>query len=83
MLVNLRTVNAKRWSENPDNLYIGRPSKWGNPYKISSTRSREKVVKLYERYIRSNRVLLKDYTNLRERNSAAGVIPSFAAVRYC
>ena len=75
MLVNLRTVNAKRWSENPDNVYIGRPSKWGNPYKISSTRSREKVVKLYERYIRSNRVLLKDIYQLKGKKLGCWCYP--------
>ena len=34
-------------------VYIGRPSLWGNPFVIGKDGSREEVVKKYETYIRS------------------------------
>jgi Domain of unknown function (DUF4326) len=36
-------------------VYIGRGSKWGNPYKIGRDGDRAEVVALYERHIREER----------------------------
>ena len=33
-------------------IYVGRPTKWGNPFKISSAMSRAKAVALYENHLR-------------------------------
>lgn len=33
-------------------VYIGRPSKWGNPYKIGVHGTREQVIQRYKDYIR-------------------------------
>ena len=68
MLVNVSSVNVRKWVEKPENVYIGRPSKWGNPYIISGEQNREKVVELYEQYIKTNRVLLRDLHQLRGKN---------------
>ena len=68
MLVNLHTVNVKSWVEKPVNVYIGRMSKWGNPFKISGVHSSEKVVELYKQYIKTNCVLLRDIHQLRGKN---------------
>ena len=46
-------------------VYIGRPSKWGNPYAISSNRSREDVLALYEAYIMNSPRLLSELVELR------------------
>ena len=32
-------------------IYVGRPTKWGNPYKVSETLSREQAVDAYRMYI--------------------------------
>jgi hypothetical protein len=32
-------------------VYIGRPTKWGNPFKISPSMTREQVVHAYRRWI--------------------------------
>lgn len=32
----------------PDAIYVGRPSKWGNPIKIGRDGTREEVIKKYE-----------------------------------
>lgn len=43
-------------------VYIGRPSIWGNPYKIGINGTREEVLKKYREYIlgSSKRFLLPD-----------------------
>ena len=68
MLVNLHIVNVKSWIKKPVNVYIGRMSKGGNPYRISGVHSRENVVELYEQYIKTWCILLRDIHQLRGKN---------------
>lgn len=35
-------------------LFIGRPSKWGNPFKMKSEADREEVIRLYEKHLRTD-----------------------------
>lgn len=35
-----------------DAIYVGRPSKWGNPYLITKDRTREECIAMYEKYIK-------------------------------
>jgi hypothetical protein len=46
-------------------VYIGRPSKWGNPYVIGRDGTREDVIKLFNSYIRSNRKLMSEIGELK------------------
>jgi hypothetical protein len=48
-------------------IYIGRPSKWGNPFEIGRDGSRDEVIEKYRQYILSNKSLLKDIHELREK----------------
>jgi len=49
----------------PYDVYIGRPSKWGNPFRIGEDGNRMEVIRRYEEYIRSNPSLLSDLDELR------------------
>lgn len=40
-------------------VYIGRPSKWGNPYRIGVDGTREQVVQKYEEHVRSSKILMR------------------------
>lgn len=40
-------VHSKR---EPYDVYIGRPSKWGNPYEIGRDGTREEVIQKYREY---------------------------------
>ena len=53
--------------EHPKSIYIGRPSKWGNPYKIGEDGSREEVIEKYRQYITKGKGkhLLKDLHELK------------------
>jgi len=48
-------VHCKK--ENYD-VYIGRPSKWGNPFSIGKHGTREEVIELYRRYVLAKREML-------------------------
>jgi len=45
---NVRDV-GKRTTDTQ--IYVGRRTKWGNPYKIGEAGSREEVVALFEKYL--------------------------------
>ena len=47
------------------NTYIGRPSKWGNPFEIGRDGTREEVIRAYEEWIRTQPALLNDLVELR------------------
>lgn len=50
-----RVVHCKK---EPFDVYIGRPSKWGNPFKIGKDGSREEVIQKYRHWILANPVLV-------------------------
>ena len=70
-IVNLYTVSDLRsWIKGKDNIYIGRPSKWGNPYKVGTkvgTYSRQEAVSLYETYIKDSETLSVSIGALKEK----------------
>jgi len=55
-------VHCKR---EPFDIYIGRPSKWGNPFKIGKDGNREEVIELYRNYIIATPHLLLSLPELR------------------
>ena len=42
----------------PFDIYIGRPSKWGNPFRIGKDGSREDVIQKYRDWILANSNLM-------------------------
>mgnify|MGYP000928627548 CR=1 FL=1 len=55
----MKLLNKHRNFIPKDAVYIGRGSKWGNPFIIGKDGTREEVISKYEKYIRSNPALLK------------------------
>jgi len=43
--------HIKTRTGSPEEIYIGRGSKWGNPYKIDKHGTRQQVIDLYKRYL--------------------------------
>jgi hypothetical protein len=62
LVVNIRT------NPSVDYVYIGRPSKWGNPFVIGRDGNRDEVVRKYLDYILENKELLKDLPELKGKN---------------
>lgn len=48
----------------PYDIYIGRPSVWGNPYVIGRDGTREEVISKYQEYILSNKELMAQVSSL-------------------
>jgi len=57
-----RVVHCKR---KPFDVYIGRPSKWGNPFVIGKDGTRDEVIKKYEAWLRTQPALLAALPELR------------------
>ncbi len=51
-----------------DAVYIGRPTKWGNPFVIGPDGTRQEVVQKYKDYILSNQSLLSQVQELRGKD---------------
>ena len=51
----------------PYDVYIGRGSKWGNPFKIGEDGTREEVIKKYRSYLVQSPKLLKDLHELKDK----------------
>jgi uncharacterized protein YebE (UPF0316 family) len=45
-------------------VFIGRPSKWGNPFKIGRDGNRKEVLEKYRTYLINNKELMADITSL-------------------
>ena len=59
-----RIVHCKKSSYD---VYIGRPSKWGNPYVIGKDGTRAEVIAKYESYIRNSPELVSSLHELKNR----------------
>ena len=51
-----------------DAIYIGRPSKWGNPFLIGRDGTRTEVIERFRLYLTQNYSLSKDIQELRGKN---------------
>jgi len=57
-----KVVHCKRSSYD---IYIGRPSIWGNPFEIGKDGTRAEVIKKYHEYLLGNDKLMKLLSTLR------------------
>jgi len=63
----MRVKHIKEPKESND-VYIGRGSIWGNPYKIGVHGDRDRVIRLYERHIFDSPELLDKLPGLVDKN---------------
>ena len=70
-----RVVHCK--SESYD-VYVGRPSKWGNPFQIGPNRTREQTIEAYEKWIVRQPDLIASLPELRGK-----VLGCWCAPRAC
>jgi hypothetical protein len=48
----IQRKRSKGWKMPPNTVYVGRPTKWGNPYKIGVDGSREEVIAKYREWLK-------------------------------
>ena len=58
MAERIQRRRTKGWRMPPDVVYVGRPTKWGNPY-ARSTKVPKAAVALYRNYLRSHPELVE------------------------
>lgn len=58
-----------------DGVYIGRPSKWGNPYRIGPDGSRADVIRKYEAYLLRSPHLVAALHELKGRDLVCWCAP--------
>ena len=51
----------------PHDIYIGRPSKWGNPFIIGRDGTRKEVIKKYEKWLINNPRLFRQLPELKNK----------------
>lgn len=58
-----------------DAIYVGRPSKWGNPYAVGPHGSREEVIEKFKRYLASNTILTASLHELKGKDLVCWCAP--------
>ena len=56
-------------------VYIGRPSKWGNPFAIGADGTREQVIKKYRRWLIAQPALMAALPELRGKTLGCWCAP--------
>lgn len=70
-----KVVNCKRQKYD---VYIGRPSKWGNPFEIGKDGDRYEVIAKFELYLKANKELMDSLHELKYKR-----LGCFCAPNYC
>lgn len=61
-MIKTKVVHCKK---EPFDVYIGRPSKWGNPFQIGKDGNREEVIEKYKQYLLSRPDLISSLHELK------------------
>jgi hypothetical protein len=48
-------------------IYVGRPTKWGNPFEIGKDGDRKEVINKYREYLLSSPELMSDLHELKDK----------------
>ena len=48
----IQRKRIKGWHMPPNAVYVGRPSKWGNPFVVTEEKDRDGVIRAYEHFLR-------------------------------
>lgn len=68
-------VNKRRHKPTPNDVYIGRPSKWGNPFVIGKDGNRNQVVSKYLTWLVKQPELMKALPELRGKTLVCWCAP--------
>lgn len=63
-MIWVEVVNRR---EHPFDVYIGRPSKWGNPFVIGKDGNREQVIEKYRELILNQPKLMRELYELQNK----------------
>lgn len=69
-----RVLNKRRDGQPPGAVYVGRPSKWGNPFVIGRDGLREEVIRRYEQWLHESGMIAHVH-ELRGRDLVCWCVP--------
>lgn len=72
----IRVVNKRGHQSSVDDVYIGRPSIWGNPFVIGKDGNRRDVIAKYEAWLRNRPDLMEQLPRLRGRTLVCFCAPA-------
>ncbi len=72
MILNAHVVGG--WNTDT-RTYVGRPTKWGNPFKVGPDGTRDEVIEKYRLWIATQRHLLADLHELRGKDLVCWCAP--------
>jgi hypothetical protein len=64
----MRVLNARDYHTRENTAYVGRPSKWGNPFVIGRDGTRDEVISKYRAYLMLNQPLFDKLGELRGKD---------------
>jgi len=70
-----KVLNKRTDEIPPDAVYVGRPSKWGNPFKIKRDGTREEVIAKYAYWIERQPQLMDDLEELKGKDLVCWCTP--------
>lgn len=68
----MKVVHCKR---DPYDVYIGRPSPWGNPFAVDGERTREEALEQYEKWIVGQPALMAALPSLKGKTLGCWCAP--------
>ena len=70
-----RVLNKRTDKIPSDAIYVGRPSKWGNPFTIGKDGDRDAVIVAYMAWFALNKTLRNDLHELRGKDLVCWCVP--------
>ena len=70
-----KVINIRFHDKGANYQYIGRPSKWGNPYSIGKDGDRAEVIEKYRKYILNSPELMKALPELKGKELGCWCFP--------
>jgi hypothetical protein len=75
MTTDVTSAKVVHCKKEPYDVYIGRPSKWGNPFIIGRDGSREECIALYRDWVKGRPELIESIDELKGRTLGCWCAP--------
>ena len=70
-----RVLNKHTDAIPPDAVYVARPTKWGNPFRMGRDGTRTEVIEKYKSWLMSNSILVSQLDELEGRDLVCWCAP--------
>lgn len=71
----MQVLNKRKDDIPPEAIYVGRPTKWGNPFVVGVDGNHDQCVELYRTYLLNSPELLNQLTELKGKDLVCWCVP--------